>query len=419
MNEINLLDLVSNMPKALPIPKEFVIVCKGAQQVGKRKYLFFTPIGYLFRTKFRSWLSRVGMTEQEWYDKYYLNIALFSQRPECNLEGCSNKTEFHTVKCGYEYSKFCCHSHCQKNNWSREGGEVSKEKMKFSQKQKYIDNPDLRWIKGEQTKEGFRKAGRYELDENGHNKFSQVQYSYHSSERGRENDKRRAENLRKENNPEFAERVKSSVSTDEHRDKLSKAVRKAMTKEVCSHLSEVRKNKIRTDKEFRRKVFDHVREMSKGSNFKSGYVFSLKCENSIDSYVWCDSSYEIAYLRQLDLDDSVVSYIKEPRDLDITYEINGDLHWYWPDLIVKYRDGSVSMIEIKNKGQRDNEENLLKYESARIYCNSVGYSYKIIVEDEVFSVISKTEAYDIHKYYSALKTGYKSLDEKLKEIIKI
>lgn len=149
---------------------------------------------------------------------------------------------------------------------------------------------------------------------------------------------------------------------------------------------------------------------------KKCHVHTIKCLNSDkNGYVEYDSSYELARIMEYELDPNVVSYIREPRNLDISYKLNGT-HWYWPDFIVTYLDGTVFMDEVKHSDSV-NEEVLLKKESAEEYCRINNMIYRMIFEDKVFNVISNSESLEYHNYNMSLKIGYKSTNEKIIEML--
>lgn len=402
-------ELVDEIPLGLPMPKDYSIRLASS---GK-KMSFFTPEGHKHRKLFRKWLNDNELTEQDWYDRYYLNIASASQRPKCKLSGCNELTEFKTCKyIGYYYKDFCCHSHCQLNNWSREGSNLSKIKKSISLG-KYFENPENRKLRGVQTKEGFRSHGRYDLDENGLNAFSRTQLAYHASDIGKANDKRRAENLRKDNNPEFARKVKESCSTPEARERNSKSQKIAHEKDPMIRVrqSEIRKRKYREDEDFRKNAFKKLNHLSRG---KSGFYYSSKMKD----YLSYDSSYELAYMITLDLDESVISFIREPRNLNITYvDGNGDKRWYWIDFIVEYNDGSKELVEIKPSNLINDPINLLKSNSALIYAKINNFKYSIKTETEVFNIVNKESSYEVHNYYQSLKVGFDSTDDKIRKLI--
>lgn len=406
---ISLYELVDDIPLGLPMPKDSVIIPTYGNM--GRKIKFWTPDGYLTRVKFIEWINSNNLTVQDWYDRYYLNIVSVSQRPKCQLNGCEEVCKFNSNKSlGYNYLKHCCHSHCQISNHTKESS------IKLSNSlRSYFSDKNNRKLRSEQTKAGFKKNGLYELDENGLNAFSRNQYKYHSSEVGRRNDKIRAENLKKENNPEFSAKMRSVMGTDEARRLNSESVRKSMSNpELRMHLSRVRKIKYRTDKEFRVRQFSILKRNSKG---KSGYVYSDKCLNSVDNFVSYDSTYELAFITLMDNEDNVLSYIREPKDLDISYVLNDEIHYYLPDFIVEYSDGCRKMIEIKPKSLVSDNVVILKSKSAIEWCKIHDMAYEVLTEDDIFSVVNKDYVLELHRCHSSIRKGFKSTNDKIKEFV--
>lgn len=411
--ELSLFELVDSMPLALPIPKESVIIGTNGKKGGKIK--FFTPDGYMSRISFMKWLDKNSISPQNWYDKYYLNILINDQRPKCKLDGCNEECEFNSHKSlGYHYLEFCCHSHCQIHNRRGEKGQEANRKLRTSL-EKYFSNIENRKLRGEQTKNGFKKNGLYDLDENGLNHFSRAQYRYHSSDKGRANDKKRANGLRKENNPGFSETMKRVMNTPEVRERNSRSVRKAMSNpNLRAHLSLVRKNKYRTDSKFRNHQFRILSKISRG---KSGYTYSHKCLNSKDEYVSYDSSYELAYILSLNGNNSVLEFYREPRNLGITYLIGEETHWYFPDFIVTYSDGHKELVEIKPKSLLSDPVVISKSSAAISWCSKNNMTYVVLTEDEIFSSITKEYTIRVHEYNMSLKNGFRSSDEVVNDMI--
>src|ERR1039458_2076733 len=61
------------------------------------------------------------------------------------------------------------------------------------------------------------------------------------------------------------------------------------------------------------------------------------------------SKWELMYMQALDNSVMVHKWISEPKTLHINYldPIDKKVHEYWPDFLVKYRDNSVELLEIK------------------------------------------------------------------------
>lgn len=396
---------------ALPMNKDSVII--KSQGTGK-KLKFFTPEGYKDRNAFIKWIQSKGITEQIWYDRYYLNILLDSQRPRCKYKDCNNYVTFNYSKSnGYEYSEFCCHSCCQKNNWDRNNGE-SRNKLSKTNKQKYIDDESLRHKKSEETKEGFRKSGAYDLDENGKNRFSNSKLNFYKTEEGKDAIRRRS--LKMTGNEKLSKSLKLAFSKKEVKERMSKSVKESMTPEHRRFLSQLRKDKFRNDPEFREKQLNILRSR-KIKGYRSEFIYSRKCLNSLDGYVYCDSSYEIAYILSLELDDSVEWFSKEPRDLNIEYTHNSEIHWYWPDFIVKYKSGEIYLIEIKPKNLINNDNVISKKEAAEKWCKENGMEYRILTEDDIFVSVSKESSIEVYNYYRSLRIGFLSNDESVRKLL--
>lgn len=78
------------------------------------------------------------------------------------------------------------------------------------------------------------------------------------------------------------------------------------------------------------------------------------------------SLLELAWYELLERLDVVVSYEVEP--CVIPYEFTGILHRYLPDLLVRYRDGSKQLVEIKPEFQWDYPQNKAKWVAAQDWC---------------------------------------------------
>lgn len=374
--ELSLFELVDSMPLALPIPKESVIIenttiiCRKGKEEKNTRFKFWTPDkGYLFKTMFTRWLYDNDMTFQIWYDKFYLNIVTCSQRSKCQCISCNKEAKFKGVK---GYMHYCGSKSC-------------------SELIKYQDENKSRLIRDSLSKS---HKGNSRLIES-----------------------LKLASLRPEVRLNRSNAAKKRDSTEAGKKRCSDRSRKFWDTPGNRELrGEMRRKKFLEDKEFRDKMFSKLPNNFK--RIKSGYMYSgTKCSNSDNGYIEYDSSYEIAFVTEMELDDSVVSYIREPRNLDISYIMNNKVHWYWADFIVKYSDGRIVMIEIKCNDLKDTEENILKRKSAESYCENNGWEYRLITEDTVFNTIPKEYAYSIHEYYQSLKLGFKSTNDKIKDMI--
>lgn len=413
---MNLLE--ENYQLALPIAKKDVIIkCESKVNSQRIRYMYFTPEGYRFRIKFNKWLNKNSMSTQEWYDKYYLNIALPSQRPSCIYPGCNEICEF--SKCSIGYTDFCCHSHCQSYNWIKNNGE-SKEKASKSHIE-YFKDENNRVQRGIDTKNGFIRKGKYDIDENGDNGFTKEKRLFYATDKGKEVSRRRSIKLKKENNPEFSEKMKIIVNSPEYIEKQRNLLRIAMSNpDLRSYLSKIRINKFLTDDKFRENQLS-VLSKNRSNRSWSGYVYSSKCTNGDENgYVQFDSTYELAFIVRLENDINVIKYEREPN-LDIFYNINGFIKTYIPDFLIYYSDNYSSRIlaEIKPLSRIDDEINILKKESAEEYCKNISdLNYVIFTEVDIFNEeFSYNSFKEYNIYLGKLRSGYKSTNEKIIEML--
>lgn len=84
-----------------------------------------------------------------------------------------------------------------------------------------------------------------------------------------------------------------------------------------------------------------------GAFIRGGYTSTIKGwhVSSKAGEIWYSSSWELRAYKNLDSDEKVLSYKKEP--FPIKYMCEGVERNYFPDLLVKYVDGSIELIEIK------------------------------------------------------------------------
>jgi hypothetical protein len=95
------------------------------------------------------------------------------------------------------------------------------------------------------------------------------------------------------------------------------------------------------------------------------------------------SSYELHVFKLLDKMPMVESYEYEP--FAIPYRRNyDDKASYYPDILIKYIDGSKKLVEIKSLYNLYDEVNDKKFKAARKFCNKVGIVFEVWTEDFIF-----------------------------------
>lgn len=145
-------------------------------------------------------------------------------------------------------------------------------------------------------------------------------------------------------------------------EKISQAnTGKKRSKEALAKFSETMKRKI-TNGEI----------TYKSNSYITGYHSSPKINLK---NIFCRCSWEKRYLEVLDKDPQVYYYEKEKLPIPYTRK-SGYFGNYYPDYIVYYLDGTVQIVEIKGREEKDAVEIELKKIAAEKYCaERQGYSY--------------------------------------------
>lgn len=89
-----------------------------------------------------------------------------------------------------------------------------------------------------------------------------------------------------------------------------------------------------------------------------------------------DSSWELIRMKFLEHSKDVKSYKKCP--IRLVYKINGKEHYFFPDLLIKYHDGTKVLEEIKPRPLIKLPINKAKFKVARIYCKSANLVFRVI-----------------------------------------
>lgn len=100
------------------------------------------------------------------------------------------------------------------------------------------------------------------------------------------------------------------------------------------------------------------------------------------------SSYELAYLQQLELDATVLQYIYEPFEL-YYIDSNSKRRIYRPDFMVLFKDGKILITEIKPEVMLKDYDVQAKARAARQYLKEnytgVDINYKFVTEKNLFN----------------------------------
>lgn len=110
------------------------------------------------------------------------------------------------------------------------------------------------------------------------------------------------------------------------------------------------------------------------------------------------SSWECKYMSSLDTDPNVISWASEEVIVNYFDPSKGKYRRYFPDFLVRYKDDTVEMVEIKPSVQtippklgKKSQKTILaeaatyatnsaKWEMARAYCRKKGWKFILLTE---------------------------------------
>jgi len=110
------------------------------------------------------------------------------------------------------------------------------------------------------------------------------------------------------------------------------------------------------------------------TNSKHGWVKTQK-----GGKIYVRSSWEKQFAQILDEDNNVLNFQYEP--IAIRYNYKGGKRNYYPDFLVRMRNGDMVLCEVKPKELIDYGKNKPKAAAGRRFCKKMGWTYKIITED--------------------------------------
>jgi len=140
-----------------------------------------------------------------------------------------------------------------------------------------------------------------------------------------------------------------------------------------------RSNGVARSEERNRKISESLRlARLDPSKYRSGgrilgYFFSTKNNDNIPYR----SSYELAYLKQLESDPLVTRYEYEP--VRIAYQFEGRNRTTIPDFLVHYTDDRSEFHEVKPEWVLNDLQTICKLEAMHQYATKHGMIFKVVV----------------------------------------
>lgn len=83
----------------------------------------------------------------------------------------------------------------------------------------------------------------------------------------------------------------------------------------------------------------------------------------------------------MEQDEDVISWETEP--FRVPYLFEGREHNYVPDILVKMKNGTIAVIEVKPESLVDDPKNKAKIEAGRAFCSELEYGYVIMSEQDL------------------------------------
>jgi len=128
------------------------------------------------------------------------------------------------------------------------------------------------------------------------------------------------------------------------------------------------------------------------SKFKRGYYKPLnenKYQQPLDKtmnsqqYPEYRSSWELKLMKWCDSNADVEYWTTEPFAVPYVKPTDNQIHRYFPDFLIKFKDGTKWLIEIKPQNQWDDPINIAKWNSAKEFCLKNGLIFRVMGEKEL------------------------------------
>ena len=320
-------------------------------------------------------LKKLGKSTQEYYDRWFLNITVPSDRPKCSNPNCSREARFLALYRGY--SKWC---------YNPDTGKPYPE-CNFYLRSEVQNRPEVRSKKIEAYADPVVKAkmaaGGAKVDHKDPEYIAKMRISVKEAK----------------NRPEVKARRKATDALPETRARRSAAARKAApqisaTNKLTFSNPEVKAARkaqskaVMSDPEVRRKIGEkNAVSVSKAweegkydnKKFKLGEKSNIVLESG--EVVGFDSNYErnffLHYYQSEDIlvihraKHKVKYYVSEEVSKKLSTDdklIRHGWHTYIPDFTIIRTSGIEELVEVKPEYLLDNEIVVLKRNAAIEYC---------------------------------------------------
>lgn len=101
------------------------------------------------------------------------------------------------------------------------------------------------------------------------------------------------------------------------------------------------------------------------------------------------SSWELAFYKFCDMNPDILYWTTEPFAIQYIKPTDGKPHRYFPDVLIKYKNGKRFLIEIKPSSQKSDPVNLAKWEMAKNFADKSDMQFVVMTEIELKSIIGR------------------------------
>lgn len=347
------------------------------------------------------YLSKIGLTDQDYYDRWILNITVPSDRPKCKV--CGWRTcSYNRLSVGYRNT--CCETECKSTLSARIRVENYKLLSDEEKKSRWENRINIFNSKRDDINKKVKetKDKRKELDP--------LYYSRSHSEATKKSYRNNPERAVKQGitisnnykNPEYSKKMSEAISksnsSPEVKEKISKGLRRHYYDHENRKKAKVRMTEINRRRDVREsrsrglkrkwqnpseRMLNPILKSTGKRKGKLGANRSTIFSPYENKEIKLDSGWERSYFLNCLKNKGIVSVIRCPFSIQYTNYNDGDIHSYVPDFLVEYRDGSKLLVEIKPHYLKYNKNIIRKSIAAMRYCKEMGIRYIVLTEFEL------------------------------------
>ena len=95
------------------------------------------------------------------------------------------------------------------------------------------------------------------------------------------------------------------------------------------------------------------------------------------------SSWELKLMKWCDINEEIEYWTCEPFAIQYSSPKDNKPHRYFPDFLIKFKNGKKVLVEIKPSSQWDDPVNVAKWAAAEKFCQQYGLEWKVMGKKEL------------------------------------